>query len=94
MEGTRSWMKNVKENVGKVLVGKEDVIDLILTALIAGGHVLLEDVPGTGKTMLAKSLAKSLETSFTTFFLSLVLFFLICLSILSETLSIEAYKSL
>ena len=44
----------MKENVSKVIVGKGNVTDLILTALIAGGHVLLEDVPGTGKTMIAK----------------------------------------
>ena len=40
----------------KVIIGKGEVIDLILTALVAGGHVLLEDMPGSGKTMLAKSL--------------------------------------
>ena len=64
MEDTRVWINKVKENIGKVLVGKEEKIDFVLTALVAGGHVLLEDVPGTGKTLLSKSLAKSLETSF------------------------------
>ena len=64
MEDTRVWIGKVKENIGKVLVGKENVVDLVLTSLVIGGHGLLEDVPGTGKTMLAKSLEKSLETSF------------------------------
>ena len=54
----------IKENIGKVMIGKTSVIDLVLTSLIAGGHVLLEDVPGTGKTVLAKSLAKSVDSAF------------------------------
>ena len=56
--------EKLKKNIGKVIVGNEQKIELILTALLAGGHVLLEDVPGTGKTTLAKSLAKSLSCDF------------------------------
>jgi len=51
-------------SIGSVIVGKEEEIRLVLTALLAGGHVLLEDVPGTGKTTLAKSLAASLDCAF------------------------------
>lgn len=56
--------EKLKKNISRVIVGKEEKIELILTALLAGGHVLLEDVPGTGKTTLAKSLAKSLSCDF------------------------------
>ena len=54
----------IKDNVSKVIVGKEEVTELLLSAFAAGGHVLLEDVPGTGKTVLAKSLARSMDFSF------------------------------
>jgi len=51
-------------NVGKVIVGKKETIELVLVALLCGGHVLLEDIPGIGKTMMARAVAKSLDCSF------------------------------
>jgi MoxR-like ATPase len=52
------------DNVEKVIVGKQETIELVLVALLCEGHVLVEDVPGIGKTMLAKAVAKSLACSF------------------------------
>ena len=54
----------VKENIGRVLVGKEEVVELTLAAVLSGGHILVEDVPGIGKTTLARALAGSLDCVF------------------------------
>lgn len=56
--------QNVRERIQRVIVGKSDTVELMLCAMIARGHVLLEDVPGTGKTVMAKSLARSLDCAF------------------------------
>ncbi|MDX8044630.1 MoxR family ATPase [Gracilibacillus sp. S3-1-1] len=60
----QQFTDKVKANVQQVVVGQEETIDLLLVAMISSGHVLLEDVPGTGKTLMAKSLAKSLSGQF------------------------------
>lgn len=57
-------LKVLKENLNQVIIGKDAVMELMLTALLADGHVLLEDVPGVGKTMLAKSLARSIAGTY------------------------------
>ena len=60
----KDTLKIIKENIAKVMVGQSEVIDLLLTAMVAEGHVLIEDVPGMGKTVLATSLSKSVGASF------------------------------
>ncbi len=47
-------LQQLKENIAKVMIGNERTIELVLTCLVAKGHILLEDVPGTGKTVMAK----------------------------------------
>jgi MoxR-like ATPase len=60
----REILRDIKSNIEKVIIGKSEVIDLVLIALICSGHVLIEDVPGLGKTTLVSALAKSLDLGF------------------------------
>jgi MoxR-like ATPase len=57
-------VERLRNNINKVVIGKEQVVELVLTAVFAGGHILIEDMPGTGKTLLAKTLAASIEGDF------------------------------
>jgi len=64
MNDPQKLVRDIQENIERVIVGKSQVIQLILIALLAGGHVLIEDVPGVGKTTLVSCLARSLNLSF------------------------------
>jgi len=64
LEQARELTRRIVDNVEKVIFGKRDVIEKVLVAIMCGGHVLLEDVPGVGKTTLAKAFAKSLGCKF------------------------------
>ena len=64
MDKGREIAERIKDNIKRVIVGKDETISLLITSLISNGHVLLLDMPGTGKTKLAKSLAKSMNLDF------------------------------
>ena len=64
MQVTQRFAQLLKQNVGRVIVGKESTIELLMIAVLCRGHVLIEDVPGVGKTTLASALARSLDCSF------------------------------
>ena len=64
LERIQKFHEKMKENLGRVIVGKPEVLDNVIMTLVCGGHLLIEDIPGTGKTMLAKSLAVSLRSEF------------------------------
>ena len=64
MASDRERLKGLKEQLARVILGKGDALDQVLVAMLSGSHLLLEDVPGVGKTTLAKALARSFAGDF------------------------------
>ena len=64
MQPAQRLKQLLEQNIAKAVVGKSDAVELILNAILCGGHVLIEDVPGVGKTTLAGAFARSLALSF------------------------------
>jgi MoxR-like ATPase len=64
MKNTQKLMETIINNIEKVIVGKRRAVELAVISLLSEGHLLIEDVPGVGKTMLARSLALSIGSSF------------------------------
>ncbi len=64
LQQVRHHVEEIRENVGRMIIGKSNIITLLLVALLSDGHVLIEDVPGMGKTVMAKALARSLGATF------------------------------
>jgi len=64
MEEVKAWAEGIKDEIGRVILGKDEVIEKVLVALLCDGHVLLEDVPGVGKTILARALSAVLDGKF------------------------------
>ncbi|HBC88335.1 MAG TPA: hypothetical protein DCZ94_15390 [Lentisphaeria bacterium] len=61
LEKSSGLIKKIKDNVTKVFLGKDDVTEKVIKAMLSGGHILLEDIPGVGKTLLAKAVARSVS---------------------------------
>lgn len=57
-------LQSIRDNIARIMIGKRDIVDLMLIALLSAGHILIEDVPGVGKTTLAQAFARSLDLSF------------------------------